>query len=43
MLILAGQIGMKEDGTVPDDPIEQLDLAFENILRNLQAAGSVEA
>ena len=39
MLILAGQIGMKQDGTVPDDPIEQLDLAFENILRNLQAAG----
>lgn len=38
MLIISGQIGMKQDGTVPEDPIEQLDLVFENILRNLQAA-----
>jgi len=38
MLILSGQVGMKEDGTVPDDPIEQIDVALENIFRNLQAA-----
>lgn len=38
MLIISGQIGMKQDGTVPEDPIEQLNLAFENILCNLQAA-----
>ena len=38
MLILSGQIGMREDGTVPDDPIEQIDVALENIFRNLQAA-----
>lgn len=38
MLIISGQVGMKQDGTVPQDPIEQLDLVFENILRNLQAA-----
>ena len=38
MLIISGQVGMKQDGTVPNDPIEQLDLVFENILRNLQAA-----
>ena len=37
MLVLSGQVGMKEDGTVPDDPFEQIDIAFENILRNLQA------
>ena len=30
---------MREDGTVPDDPYEQMDIAFENILRNLRAAG----
>ncbi len=30
---------MKQDATVPEDPIEQLDLVFENILRNLQSAG----
>jgi enamine deaminase RidA (YjgF/YER057c/UK114 family) len=30
---------MREDGTVPEDPFEQIDVAFENILRNLRAAG----
>jgi 2-iminobutanoate/2-iminopropanoate deaminase len=38
LLILSGQIGKKEDGTVPDDAIEQLDTALENLLRNLHAA-----
>ncbi len=38
LLILSGQIGRKEDGTVPDDPIEQLEIAWENLYRNLQAA-----
>ena len=38
MLILSGQVGMRKDGTVPDDPIEQLDVALENIFRNLRTA-----
>jgi len=38
MLVFSGQVGMREDGTVPDDPIEQIDIALENIFRNLQAA-----
>jgi enamine deaminase RidA (YjgF/YER057c/UK114 family) len=38
LLILSGQVGMRDDGTVPEDPFEQLDVAFENILRNLEAA-----
>ncbi|NWG07219.1 MAG: RidA family protein [Chloroflexi bacterium] len=38
MLILSGQVGMTEDGSIPDDPIEQIDLAMENIFRNLRAA-----
>jgi len=29
---------MREDGSVPDDALEQLDVALENIFRNLQAA-----
>ena len=29
---------MNPDGSIPEDPIEQLDIAFENIFRNLQAA-----
>ena len=38
-LSLAGQVGAAEDSGVPADPLEQLDLAFENVARNLQAAG----
>ncbi|HEX5809295.1 MAG TPA: RidA family protein, partial [Anaerolineales bacterium] len=39
LLVLSGQVGMREDGTVPDDPLEQIEVAFENIFRNLRAAG----
>src|SRR6185503_17168598 len=38
LLVISGQVGMREDGTIPDDPFEQIDLAFENIFRNLRAA-----
>ncbi len=38
LLIISGQVGMRENGTVPEDPFEQIDIAFENILRNLRAA-----
>lgn len=38
MLVLAGQVGMREDGIIPSDPIEQLDVALDNLERNLQAA-----
>ena len=38
LLILSGQVGMREDGTVPEDPLEQIDVALENIFRNLRAA-----
>jgi enamine deaminase RidA (YjgF/YER057c/UK114 family) len=39
LLVISGQVGMREDGTIPDDPYEQIDIAFENIFRNLRAAG----
>lgn len=39
LLVISGQVGMREDGTVPEDPLEQIDIAFENIFRNLHAAG----
>jgi 2-iminobutanoate/2-iminopropanoate deaminase len=39
LLVISGQVGMRQDGTVPEDPLEQLDIAFENIFRNLRAAG----
>jgi enamine deaminase RidA (YjgF/YER057c/UK114 family) len=38
LLVISGQVGMRLDGTVPEDPLEQIDLAFENIFRNLRAA-----
>jgi enamine deaminase RidA (YjgF/YER057c/UK114 family) len=38
LLVISGQVGRREDGSVPDDPLEQMDVAFENIFRNLQAA-----
>ena len=38
LLALSGQVGKKEDGTVPDDAAEQLEAALENLLRNLGAA-----
>jgi enamine deaminase RidA (YjgF/YER057c/UK114 family) len=39
MLFLAGQVGIAPDGTVPADPVEQLGVALENVVRNLEAAG----
>ena len=39
ILFLAGQVGKALDGTVPSDPVEQLGVALDNVLRNLEAAG----
>jgi 2-iminobutanoate/2-iminopropanoate deaminase len=38
-LVLSGQIGMREDGTVPEDPVEQMEVALDNLRCNLDAAG----
>jgi 2-iminobutanoate/2-iminopropanoate deaminase len=38
MLVISGQVGMRQDGTIPEDPFEQIDVAFENIIHNLRAA-----
>lgn len=38
-LVLSGQIGMRPDGSVPDDAAGQLAVALDNIGRNLAAAG----
>lgn len=39
LLFVSGQVGMTVDGQVPDDPIEQLSAALDNVERNLEAAG----
>jgi 2-iminobutanoate/2-iminopropanoate deaminase len=38
-LVMSGQIGMRTDGSLPADPIEQYKVALDNIHKNLQAAG----
>jgi enamine deaminase RidA (YjgF/YER057c/UK114 family) len=38
LLILSGQVGMRADGTIPPDPIDQLDVALLNLQANLAAA-----
>ncbi|QFG00322.1 RidA family protein [Psychrobacillus glaciei] len=37
-LNLSGQLGMRIDGTVPENPLEQLQLALENVKKNLDAS-----
>ena len=38
LLVISGQVGMRQDGSVPEDPLEQIEVAFDNIFRNLRAA-----
>ena len=38
-LVMAGQVGRTRDGEVPEDPIAQVEVALENVRRNLDAAG----
>ncbi|MEO3816985.1 RidA family protein [Plantactinospora sp. B24E8] len=37
-LVLSGQLGIRPDGHVPEDTIEQLAVALENVRQNLLAA-----
>jgi 2-iminobutanoate/2-iminopropanoate deaminase len=38
VLLLSGQIGQRLDGSVPDDPIDQIAVAWDNLEHNLHAA-----
>ncbi|PKR90192.1 RidA family protein [Pleomorphomonas diazotrophica] len=38
-LVMAGQVGMRPDGSLPVDPAEQLEVALDNVRHNLEAAG----
>ncbi len=37
-LLLSGQVGMQPDGTLPDEPVRQFEIALNNISANLKAA-----
>ncbi len=39
LLFIAGQVGIRNDGTVPDSAPEQIDLAFQRMGAILEAAG----
>ena len=39
LLFISGQVGMRPDGSVPEDAVDQLGVALENVLRNVDAAG----
>jgi enamine deaminase RidA (YjgF/YER057c/UK114 family) len=39
LLAIAGQVGMRADGSLPDSPAEQLEVALANVHANLAAAG----
>ena len=38
-LVLSGQVGKDKYGNIPEDVISQLELALDNVLLNLEAAG----
>ena len=38
-LVMSGQLGMDKDGNIPEDVIKQLEITFDNIIANLEAAG----
>jgi len=38
LLAIAGQVGRTVEGDVPDDAIEQVEVALDNVRRNLEAA-----
>jgi enamine deaminase RidA (YjgF/YER057c/UK114 family) len=37
-LYVSGQVGMRPDGSIPEDPVEQSRLAFRNLEAQLRAA-----
>jgi enamine deaminase RidA (YjgF/YER057c/UK114 family) len=39
ILFISGQVGVAPGGSVPEDPVEQFDVAMQNVMRNLEAAG----
>lgn len=38
-LYISGQVGVRKDGTIPSDVVEQSDLAWQNLEKQLHAAG----
>jgi 2-iminobutanoate/2-iminopropanoate deaminase len=38
-LYISGQVGMRKDGTIPDDIAEQSQIAWQNLKAQLRAAG----
>lgn len=43
LIVTSGQLGLKSDGTIPEDPKEQADICFANIDAILWEAGGTAA
>lgn len=43
LLVCSGVLGIREDGSIPDDPPTQFELAFENLRRLLDTSGAAFA
>lgn len=41
-VIIGGQVGIRDDGSIPKDIVEEVDVAFEHVERALKAAGLPE-
>jgi 2-iminobutanoate/2-iminopropanoate deaminase len=39
LVFISGQVGMRADGSIPEDAVDQLAIALENVLANVAAAG----
>lgn len=39
MLFISGQVGVDRDGTVPEEPEAQFEVALRNVMANVDAAG----
>lgn len=38
-VLIGGQLGIRDNGSIPTDPEEEADIAFEHVERALKAAG----
>ncbi|KAJ5355653.1 hypothetical protein N7517_010262 [Penicillium concentricum] len=38
-VLIGGQLGIRDDGSIPTDPAEEAEIAFEHVERALKAAG----
>lgn len=38
-ILIGGKLGIRDDGSIPTDPVEEADIAFQHVERALKATG----